>query len=474
MICGNKFSSFLLISLFISMETKRNSAVDIAEEEENDGLSKLRDVSTDSDDPWNFELIEVEKYQEVLDESFLGKSNDSNDPEAPVPPVDHGFFLRAENMESQEEEVEVKSSLATCEHSVMSSITSSHLSSLLNSHSSLESQSVSLSVPFPPLPCSEEEQGAMLFDTPDANDTLDIDRTINVSEMLQQYRKEHEDSEPEPCAQSLSLSKDAYISEDDDEGVREDGHREEVAYLRECLLHSKEEAAALRDQARLLVDQNSRQEALIHQLTEEKTQLVGGAGKESLLASAPHGEKGNEGIAVALEHISLRLKHLKKETRETRLAQGEEVGRQEVEVETGSEEGDASHVPLTRMSDRLTELENELVPLLSLLQSRSPNSCSDNLKISLKHFAPGDIALFFPTPKGDFLAFNIGAPHHYLSEESKALIGQDDHFKKMYVLGRVVMKETLTVDQATEGVGRHPAGMQYHSLSVSSVSHQLA
>lgn len=46
-----------------------------------------------------------------------------------------------------------------------------------------------------------------------------------------------------------------------------------------------------------------------------------------------------------------------------------------------------------------------------------------NNKIALAGFTEGDVAMFFPTPKGDYVAFNIGTPHHYLSEESKALIG---------------------------------------------------
>ena len=57
--------------------------------------------------------------------------------------------------------------------------------------------------------------------------------------------------------------------------------------------------------------------------------------------------------------------------------------------------------------------------------------------IHFRRFSPGDVALFFPTPAGDYLAFNVGCPHHYLSEDSKALIGKDKHFRKYYVLGRI-------------------------------------
>ena len=50
-------------------------------------------------------------------------------------------------------------------------------------------------------------------------------------------------------------------------------------------------------------------------------------------------------------------------------------------------------------------------------------SSGDNKKISLTDFKEGDIAIFYPTPRSDYLAFNVNAPHHYLSEESKLLIG---------------------------------------------------
>lgn len=96
----------------------------------------------------------------------------------------------------------------------------------------------------------------------------------------------------------------------------------------------------------------------------------------------------------------------------------------------------------------LMELENEFIPIISKLQSNYQNNFNSNSqsspllpsssstssssllsssshapKISLSSFNENDLALFFPTAKGDYLAFNCGAPHHYLSAESKALIG---------------------------------------------------
>lgn len=55
-----------------------------------------------------------------------------------------------------------------------------------------------------------------------------------------------------------------------------------------------------------------------------------------------------------------------------------------------------------------------------------PDHYKNGNKIALSDFTEGDVAMFFPTPKGDYVAFNIGSPHHYLSEESKALIGRVD------------------------------------------------
>jgi hypothetical protein len=33
---------------------------------------------------------------------------------------------------------------------------------------------------------------------------------------------------------------------------------------------------------------------------------------------------------------------------------------------------------------------------------------------------------------------SVGAPRYYLSQESAALIGKDEHFKPYYVLGRII------------------------------------
>lgn len=57
--------------------------------------------------------------------------------------------------------------------------------------------------------------------------------------------------------------------------------------------------------------------------------------------------------------------------------------------------------------------------------------------------------MFFPTPEGNFLAFNVGCPRHFLSKESQDLVGRDEHFRSYYVLGRIIeirVSSSLMVD----------------------------
>lgn len=53
-------------------------------------------------------------------------------------------------------------------------------------------------------------------------------------------------------------------------------------------------------------------------------------------------------------------------------------------------------------------------------------------------FSVGQVSMFFPTPEGNFLAFNVGCPGHFLSKESQDLVGVDEHFRSYYVLGRII------------------------------------
>jgi len=97
--------------------------------------------------------------------------------------------------------------------------------------------------------------------------------------------------------------------------------------------------------------------------------------------------------------------------------------------------------------------------------------------ISFRDFAVGDIALFFPTPHGDYVAFNVGCPHHYLSMESKELIGQDKHFRKHYVLGRIVIIQPDVATCAADAVDRDHRnpyqlglGTRFHVVSVMAIT----
>ena len=65
----------------------------------------------------------------------------------------------------------------------------------------------------------------------------------------------------------------------------------------------------------------------------------------------------------------------------------------------------------------------------------------------------------------------FGAPHRYLAPESHALIGKDPHFRKYYVLGRVVHIERRTAEP--DNRYSVPPGTQIELLSVETISHEL-
>ena len=133
--------------------------------------------------------------------------------------------------------------------------------------------------------------------------------------------------------------------------------------------------------------------------------------------------------------------------------------------------------------ESLGDLQNELIPLVSkLLSAPEPLKTvardktlareDSSTRISLCNFSDGDTLIFFPTPSGDFLAFNVNTPHHYLINESKALIGQDKHFKKAYVLGKLVMKEQK-VSSAEYNPFKLPIGVTFFEVYVESVTAAL-
>ncbi|KAG2520984.1 hypothetical protein BBO99_00006863 [Phytophthora kernoviae] len=54
------------------------------------------------------------------------------------------------------------------------------------------------------------------------------------------------------------------------------------------------------------------------------------------------------------------------------------------------------------------------------------NRLEEMLGICYKSFSSGSVALFVPTPFGDYIAFHEGCPHYYLSDESIAASKRDD------------------------------------------------
>lgn len=92
------------------------------------------------------------------------------------------------------------------------------------------------------------------------------------------------------------------------------------------------------------------------------------------------------------------------------------------------------------------------------------NRLEELLGICYKSFSCGSVALFVPTPFGDYIAFHEGCPHYYLSEESIAVSKKDDR-NPPYVLGHIVYIED---HETSEKVNPYclREGTKYHVVSV--------
>eukprot|EP00611_Tribonema_gayanum_P004215 TRINITY_DN1339_c0_g1_i8.p1 TRINITY_DN1339_c0_g1~~TRINITY_DN1339_c0_g1_i8.p1 ORF type:complete len:414 (-),score=169.35 TRINITY_DN1339_c0_g1_i8:451-1692(-) len=100
--------------------------------------------------------------------------------------------------------------------------------------------------------------------------------------------------------------------------------------------------------------------------------------------------------------------------------------------------------PLLTLPQGVQSLAAALAPLVL-----EPNAdANPRSGIAYRGFEVGCTALFLPTPHGHFLAFNVGAPNHFLARESAQLIGHDPHFTEFYILGRVVQIERRTAAAA--------------------------
>jgi len=512
----------IIISLTLDHSVILKNTMDSAKEEttsnkcssEEDSIPDCNRSSDSGDEAWM--LIEVEKFQDVLDESFLNSAVTQKSEAATKSPletvVDELADLETKSQGSVEEG-RAFGSLVSSEHS------NPQLFSSNNSHSSVESahsHTHSHSRPHTMDSDLDPDSGPIIEPCPEGlqqGSSGGCSSSINASEMFRDYFNQHSGNTP-----AVTSIPDLSQSEDEDDDEEEDGEagmKMAVEAMRLALQKAEEEGNFLRDKVHSLLAQNLQKDTEIQDLRrslEEKEQLEQMKLLEKSTSTITHTAPGpTADTVVSLRALTQRVRNLERETRQTRLLdeqrQGESgraarggvgasagVGQDMRLLEEEEEKGeDVLSALIARLGEQLSGLENELIPLVSRLQAPpcpsqqlTPSSPSatpqekahDDLKISLRNFAANDIALFFPTPKGEYLAFNIGAPHHFLSAESKALIGQDQHFKKLYVLGRIVMVETQRVEGATTpGGDAHPKGlakgMQYHALSVASVADQL-
>ncbi|CAI5702397.1 unnamed protein product [Peronospora effusa] len=92
------------------------------------------------------------------------------------------------------------------------------------------------------------------------------------------------------------------------------------------------------------------------------------------------------------------------------------------------------------------------------------NRLEELLGICYKSFSCGSVALFVPTPFGDYIAFHEGCPHYYLSDESIAASKKDDR-NPPYVLGHIIyIEDHETTDKLNPFCLRE--GTKYHVVSV--------
>lgn len=75
---------------------------------------------------------------------------------------------------------------------------------------------------------------------------------------------------------------------------------------------------------------------------------------------------------------------------------------------------------------------------------REDTQIEEMLGLCYKSFPVGGVALFVPTPRGDYIAFHEGCPHYYLSDESIQAAKISDR-NPPYVLGCIVFTETYQV-----------------------------
>lgn len=407
------------------------------------------------EDEWM--LVDVEKFQESLEQSLQMSSSSSSSSSSSEHKWDKS---KSEVLTDEEEgdngeegdstECQDKDESAPRElfESCESVATSSTSSSLGGSHSTVHSTNVSAWK-------SVDEEECSGDDLTKGN--------VSATAIFEKYYEHHAlSSSGQQCLGSLSESANS-------------ADEERVRYLESALEAALQEVDEMKTKNASLQEELRQQQGLIEDLIQQKN------------GGSPLNDTDKQAV-TSLQLLANRLLHLEREVRQVRLLKERGSGQEKDKSSAWEEETHdlcddvsiTSVLPglVAQLDENMKELENEVIPLVSSLlgpKQRDVASQSNfqDLKISLNNFRTNDIALFFPTPKGDYLAFNIGAPYHYLSSDSKALIGQDVHFKKLYVLGRIIMKETHCASDSDDSPKGLNAGMQYYSLSVASVSDQF-
>ncbi|KAF4041156.1 Autophagy-related protein 11 [Phytophthora infestans] len=135
----------------------------------------------------------------------------------------------------------------------------------------------------------------------------------------------------------------------------------------------------------------------------------------------------------------------------------------------------------TRVKELLASAESEAM-LQSELEKRrselhlmeSEQDTNDSFKISFRSFSVNDLALFLPTsaPGSDaqrvYLAFHLGCPHRFLSEESISSFSNDGQRYPDYVVGRIVLIDEQTATEGNNPYALH-LGTTFYVLTVASL-----
>ncbi|KAG1711019.1 hypothetical protein DVH05_013738 [Phytophthora capsici] len=132
----------------------------------------------------------------------------------------------------------------------------------------------------------------------------------------------------------------------------------------------------------------------------------------------------------------------------------------------------------TRVKELLANSKSEASELdqqrSELMLMGSEQDVNDSFKISFRSFNVNDLALFLPTsaPGSDaqrvYLAFHLGCPHRFLSEESISSFSNDGQRYPDYVVGRIVLIDEQTATEGNNPYALH-LGTTFYVLTVTSL-----